>query len=160
MNQKEALRSVLKQAQLNGFPFRRWYQTHLRRSWPGSRRAFELLATEGRHYALLFSHDFAHYFWREGSKISFAVPAITYPRVNSQGGVVEVTRKSFTRRTNKPNAWKYHLSQMAAADDPLAYICRFLPVPVAPRHPRPEEPRPVEAVRPQHSEARAQPFVL
>jgi len=23
--------------------------------------------------------------------------------------------------------WKYHLRQMAAADNPIAYLCRFLP---------------------------------
>jgi len=23
--------------------------------------------------------------------------------------------------------WKYHLRQMAAADDPIDYVCRFLP---------------------------------
>jgi hypothetical protein len=155
MNHKEALRAVLMQAQLNGFPFRRWFQTHLRCSWPGSREAFALLATEGRHYTLLFSHDFARYFWRVGSKISFVVPAITYPRVNSQGGVIEVTRKAFIRRTNKPNAWKYHLSQMAAADDPLDYICRFLPAQIAPNH-----SRPVEAARLPRPAAHTKPFIL
>jgi hypothetical protein len=62
-----------------------------------------------------------------GAQISFMVPSITYPRVNSQGDVVQVTRKPFTRRTIKPNVWKYHLSQMAAAEDPIEYLGRFLP---------------------------------
>jgi len=51
---------------------------------------------------------------------------MTYSRVNSQGQVVEVTRKPFTRRTIKANVWKYHLSQMATAEDPVEYIGRFL----------------------------------
>jgi hypothetical protein len=41
--------------------------------------------------------------------------------------VVQVTRKPFTRRTIKPDVWKYHLRQMANADDPIEYLCRFLP---------------------------------
>jgi hypothetical protein len=48
--------------------------------------------------------------------------------VNSQGDVVHVTRKPFTRRIIKPDVWKYHLRQMAAAQDPIEYLCRFLPV--------------------------------
>lgn len=127
VSRKEILHAALKQAQANGFLFRHWFQSHVLPEWPGARRAFALLASEGRHYTLLFSHDFARYFWRSGKPISFVVPATTYPRVDGQGGVVQVTRKPFTRRTNKPDVWKYHLREMAAADDPLAYLCRFLP---------------------------------
>jgi lipid A disaccharide synthetase len=47
--------------------------------------------------------------------------------VNAQGKVVQVTRKPFTRRIIKPDVWKYHLRQMAAAEDPIDYLCRFLP---------------------------------
>ena len=61
--------------------------------------------------------------------MSFMVPAVTYSRVNSQGDVLQVTRKPFTRRTIKPDVWKYHLRQMAAAEDPIDYLCRFLPAP-------------------------------
>ena len=61
--------------------------------------------------------------------MSFMVPSVTYPRVNSVGAVVQVTRKSFTRRTIKRDAWKYHVRQMAVADDPIDYLCRFLPAP-------------------------------
>ena len=59
--------------------------------------------------------------------MSFMVPGVTYSRVNSQGDVLQVTRKPFTRRTIKPDVWKYHLRQMAAAEDPIDYLCRFLP---------------------------------
>jgi len=127
MNRKEMLRLLLNQAQFNGFEFRRWFLSHVQPSWLGAEQALTLLAGEGRHYTLIFSHEFARSFWRTGAQISFMVPSITYPRVNSQGGVVQVTRKPFTRRTIKPDVWKYHLRQMAAAEDPVDYLCRFLP---------------------------------
>jgi hypothetical protein len=76
--------------------------------------------------------------------MSFQVPSVTYPRVNSVGAVVQVTRKSFTRRTIKRDAWKYHVRQMAAADDPVEYLCRFLPAPDQQRL-RPSMPEQVAA---------------
>jgi hypothetical protein len=127
MNRKEMLRLLLNQAQFNGFEFRRWFESHVHPLWPGSELALALLAGEGRHYTLLFSHEFARCFWRTGSQISFTVPSITYPRVTAQGEVVQVTRKPFTRRTNKPGVWRYHLRQMATSEDPIDYLCRFLP---------------------------------
>jgi|ERR1700733_2596195 len=128
MNRKDLLRLLLNQAQFNGFEFRRWFQTHIQSVWPGTEPALAVLATEGRYYAMLFSHDFARSYWRTGARISFMVPSITYPRVNRRGEVVTVTRKPFTRRTIKPDVWKYHLRQMAASEDPIAYLRRFLPV--------------------------------
>ena len=127
MNRKELLRFLLNQAQFNGFEFRRWFQSNVHPIWPGAEQALNLLATEGRHYTLLFSHDFARCYWRSGAHMSFMVPSTTYPRITAQGDVVQVTRKPFTRRTIKPDVWKYHLRQMAAADDPIDYVCRFLP---------------------------------
>ena len=62
-----------------------------------------------------------------GAHMSFQVPSVTYPRVNSSGDVIQVTRKPFTRRTIKADVWKYHLRQMAASEDPIDYLCRFLP---------------------------------
>jgi hypothetical protein len=59
--------------------------------------------------------------------MSFMVPSVTYPRITSQGDIVQVTRKPFTRRTIKPDVWKYHLSRMAATENPIDYLCRFLP---------------------------------
>jgi hypothetical protein len=127
MNRKELLRLLLNQAQFNGFEFRRWFQSAVRPAWDGAEPALSLLDSESRFYALIFSHEFARCFWRTGAHMSFMVPSITYPRVNSLGEVVQVTRKPFTRRTIKPDVWKYHLRQMAAADDPIDYLCRFLP---------------------------------
>ena len=132
MDRKEKLRRLMNQALFNGFEFRQWYQSNVQPEWPGTEQALTLLASEGRHYTLLFSHDFARSFWRTGSHISFSVPATSYQRVNSRGEVINVTRKPFTRRSIKPDVWKYHLRQMAAADDPIAYLCRFLPVPDQP----------------------------
>jgi hypothetical protein len=127
MNRKELLRLLVNQAQSNGFEFRRWYQTNVQPVWPGAEQALAVLADEGRYFALVFSHDFVRCYWRTGARISFSVPSVTYPRVNRKGEVVVVTRKPFTRRTIKPDVWKYHLRQMAAAEDPVAYLCRFLP---------------------------------
>ncbi|MGA2536629.1 MAG: hypothetical protein ABSF53_11475 [Terracidiphilus sp.] len=127
MNRKDLLRLLLNQAQFNGFEFRRWFQSNVRQIWPGTEPALALLSEEGRHFTLLFSHEFASCFWRPGGQMSFMVPATSYSRVNSRGGVVQVTRKQFTRRTIKPDVWKYHLRQMAVADDPIEYLCRFLP---------------------------------
>lgn len=126
MDSKEVLQSVLHKAVFNGFEFRRWFQAKVRPVWPGTDEAVALLASEGRHYALIFSHEFARSFWSSGSQIVFSVPGTSYSRVNSRGEVIQVTRKPFTRRTNKPGVWKYHLRQMAAAADPLEYLCRFL----------------------------------
>jgi hypothetical protein len=127
MNRKELLRLLLNQAQFNGFEFRRWFLAHVRPVWPGAEEALTLLSTEGRHFTLIFSHDFARCFWRSGARMSFMVPTVTYPRVNPKGEVIQVTRKSFTRRAIKKDVWKYHLRQMAAADDAIGYLCRFLP---------------------------------
>jgi len=129
MNRKELLRVLLNQAQFNGFEFRRWFQGHVGPKWPGSDEALTLLAGEGRHFTLIFSHEFARCFWRTGAHISFMVPSATYSRVNGQGEVVQVTRKPFTRRMIKPDVWRYHLQQMAVAEDPIDYLCRFLPAP-------------------------------
>ena len=126
------LRRLMNQALFNGFEFRQWFQSHVQPAWPGTEQALTLLASEGRHYTLLFSHDFARSFWRAGSHIRFSVPATSYQRVNSRGEVINVTRKPFTRRSIKPDVWKYHLRQMAIADDPVEYLCRFLPVPDQP----------------------------
>ena len=133
MNRIELLGLLLNQAQFNGFEFRHWFQSHIRPVWPGGEQALTLLASEGRFCSLLFSHEFARCFWRTGALISFSVPSITYPRVNSRGEVIQVTRKPFTRRTIKPDVWRYHLRQMAIADDPVAYLCRFLPAAVQAR---------------------------
>ncbi len=128
MTRVEVLGLLLNQAQFNGFEFRNWYQANIQSSWPGTELAIDILSREGRYYCLLFSHEFAQCFWRTGSAISFRVPSITYSRVNGKGEVVEVKRKPFTRRSVKADVWKYHLRQMAEAENPIEYLCRFLPI--------------------------------
>jgi hypothetical protein len=117
---------VIRQARTNGFPFRRWFQTAIDPSWNSFDDAVELLAQGRRYYALLFAHEFARTFWKQGSQISFVVPASSYTRRDREGRIVTVTRKPFTRRTLKADVWKYHLREMAAHDEPLRYIRRFL----------------------------------
>lgn len=127
MNRRELLGLLVSHAQFNGFDFQEWFEVRLQRTWPGAEQALTLIASEGRDYALLFSHDFARCYWRSGARISFVVPSVTYARINRRGEVIQVTRKPFTRRTMKPDVWKYHLRQMAASEDPLNYLKRFLP---------------------------------
>jgi hypothetical protein len=127
MNRKEMLRPLLNQAQFNGFEFRRWFRRHVHPVWPGAEQAMSLLGSQGRSYTLLFSHDFARCFWRSGAHMSFAVPSASYSRVTSSGDIVQVTRRPYTRRLIKRDAWKYHLRQMALAEDPILYLYRYLP---------------------------------
>lgn len=128
MTHNEILRILVSQARRNGFEFRKWFEARIQPEWTGADDAFQLLCSGSRYYALLFSHEFAQAFWKQGEQISFVVPASTYTRRGDDGSIVTVTRKPFTRRTLKPDAWKYHLREMAAAGDPLLYIRRFLPV--------------------------------
>ncbi|MDR3740029.1 MAG: hypothetical protein P4L40_13535 [Terracidiphilus sp.] len=135
------LQMLVNQAQFNGFDFQQWFQMQIGQEWRGRDWALEYLSVEKRYFALLFSHEFAKYFWHTGARISFTVPAMTYSRVNSRGEVIVVTRKPFTRRSVKPDAWKYHLRQMAAAEDPVQYLSRFLPAAhaVVPRKGAPQD---------------------
>jgi hypothetical protein len=126
MTRQELLRIVIRQARANGFPFRKWFQFAIDPSWKSFEDSIEVLCQGRRYYALLFAHDFARAFWKQGSQISFVVPTATYTRRDKNGRIVTVTRKPFTRRTLKADVWKYHLREMAAQDEPLRYIRRFL----------------------------------
>jgi len=127
MTRQETLFMLLSQAMVNGFEFRRWYQSNISREWPGTDESIELLAAESRFYALVFSHEFARAFWKQGAQMSFIVPSMTYSRMNGRGEVETISRKPFTRRTIKADVWKYHLRQMALSEDPIRYLKRFLP---------------------------------
>lgn len=126
MTNRELLRIVILHARANGFEFRKWFRAQTESSWTSLDDAVDLLASGKRYYSLLFSHEFASHFWRQGSQISFVVPAVEYTRRDKQGKEVVIQRKAFTRRTLKADAWRYHLREMAAADDPLRYIRRFM----------------------------------
>lgn len=126
MTRKDLLQLLVMQARANGFELRKWYQSRIERHWSSPEAALATLAAGQRYYALLFSHEFAQAFWKQGSQIQFVVPTQQFLRVNAKGQRVTVTRKAYTRRTLKPNAWKYHLREMAACEEPLRYIRRFL----------------------------------
>ena len=126
MTRKELLRLIMLQARANGFELRSWFQSSISRDWPGAEAAVEILASGRHYYALLFSHEFARHFWKQGEQIQFVVPTQRFSRVNARGETINVTRKAYTRRTLKANAWQYHLRQMATFDEPLRYIRRFL----------------------------------
>jgi hypothetical protein len=128
MTRLELLTIVLGRARTNGFEFRRWYTARLGLPWISSEASLVLLEQQRRYYALLFSHDFAAAFWKPGEDITFSIPAQTFQRVLPNGSVITVTRKQFTRRSARPDAWRYHLRQMALAEEPLRYLRRYLNV--------------------------------
>lgn len=128
MTRLELLQVLVGQARANGFPFKKWYVGRIGRPWVSSEEALETLADERRYYALLFSHEFAQSFWKAGELITFQVPTQTFSRAMSDGTVKIVTRKAYTRRSAREDVWRYHLREMAASDEPLKYIRRFVRV--------------------------------
>ncbi len=127
MTRKETLLILINQAMDNGFEFRRWYESTISPDWLGPQAAIDHINSKGRFYSLIFAHEFARAFWKKGAQMNFVVPSATYARMNGKGQVVTINRKPFTRRTMKADVWKYHLRQMALADDPMRYLKRFLP---------------------------------
>jgi len=128
MTRLELLKIVIGQARTNGFELRRWYTARLALPWTGTADAIAALEQNRRYYALLFSHDFAIAFWKPGAEITFQVPAQTFPRRMPDGTIQIVTRKPFIRRRARKDAWRYHLREMALAEEPLRYIRRYLNV--------------------------------
>jgi hypothetical protein len=145
MTRLELLKIVVGQARLNGFKFRHWYSVRIGLHWSTPAAAFRVLETQRRYYALLFSHEFASCFWKSGTEITFQVSRQTFQRTMPDGSVMTVSRKPFTRRSARKDVWRYHLREMALAEDPLAYISKYLrveeqldaeePVAVAPASP-------------------------
>lgn len=128
MTKQELLELVVGRARTNGFTFRRWYTAHLGREWQSATEAITALGDERRYYALLFSHEFARNFWKAGTEMTFQVPRHEFPRRGVDGTIRTVVRKGYTRRLTREDAWRYHLREMAAAEEPLRYIRRFLPI--------------------------------
>ncbi|MFZ0662419.1 MAG: hypothetical protein WAM66_06990 [Acidobacteriaceae bacterium] len=126
MTKKELIRLLVLQARANGFEFRKWYQSRIDAQWTTMEAAAETLSNGSRYYALLFSHPFARHFWKAGRQMQFLVPTQEFKRLNRRGEEITVVRKAYTRRTMRGNSWEYHLREMAAADEPLRYIRRFL----------------------------------
>jgi hypothetical protein len=98
------------------------------RPWKNANEAVETLAAERRYYALLFSHEFARTFWKPGELMTFQVPRQSFPRRMADGSIRTVTRKPYTRRRTRDDAWEYHLREMSMEEEPLRYVRRFLRV--------------------------------
>ncbi len=128
MTRFELLKIVIGRARANGFEFRRWYTTRLALPWKSADKALATLEQQRHYYALLFSHEFAEAFWKPGSEITFQVPAGTFQRRMPDGSIQTIERKPFTRRSARKDAWRYHLREMALAEEPLRYIRRYLNV--------------------------------
>jgi hypothetical protein len=126
MTRKELIHLLVLQARANGFEFRKWFQSKVGGEWKSTEAAIDTLSKGGRYYTLLFSHQFARHFWRPGQQMQFVVPTQEFRRLNRQGEEITVVRKAYTRRTMRGNSWEYHLREMAALDEPLHYIRRFL----------------------------------
>jgi hypothetical protein len=87
-----------------------------------------MLCAERRYYALLFSHEFASSFWKAGERITFQVPTQTFTRRKADGTIGTVSRKAYTRRSTRDDAWRYHLRELAIAEEPLRYMRKYLRV--------------------------------
>ena len=128
MTRFELLQLLVGQARTNGFEFRKWYVSKLGLPWQNARHAVEMLAAERRYYALLFSHEFASSFWKAGEVMTFQVPTQTFMRKMADGTIGTVNRKGYTRRSTREDAWLYHLKELAAVEEPLRYMRRYLRV--------------------------------
>lgn len=126
MTRNELLQHLILQARERGFEFRRWFRVHTARPWTTPADAVEWLAQGTRAHMLLFSHSFARAFFREGERIRFIQPALAYQRIGPNGSIQSVQRRAHTRQSNREDVWLYHLREMAAADEPLRYIRRYL----------------------------------
>ena len=128
MTRFELLHLLVAQARSNGFDFRKWYTTRLGLPWESTQQSVETLSTERRYYALLFSHDFASSFWKPGERITFQVPNQTFTRRMADGSIATVSRKAYTRRSTRPDAWRYHLRELALSEEPLRTMRKYLRV--------------------------------
>jgi len=128
MTRFELLQLLIAQARANGFEFRKWYIRRLGLPWQTTRQAVESLSVERRYYALLFSHEFASNFWKAGERITFQVPTQSFTRRKKDGTIGTVIRKGYTRRSTRDDAWRYHLKELAVAEEPLRYMRRYLRV--------------------------------
>ena len=106
MTRFELLHLIVAQARANGFEFRKWYTARLGLPWQTTRQSVETLCAERRYYALLFSHEFASSFWKAGERITFQVPNQTFTRRKADGAIVTVSRKAYTRRSTRSDAWR------------------------------------------------------
>jgi hypothetical protein len=144
MTRLELLTVIIGRARSNGFEFRRWYTARMGVPWISPQAALVLLDGQRRYYSLIFSHEFAQAFWKAGSEITFDVPEQVFERAMPDGTRRTIRRQPFMRRSLRPNAWRYHLREMALAEEPLRYLRKYLHieddlqlVPTTPDEPKP-----------------------
>jgi hypothetical protein len=128
MTRLDLLKIAIGRARANGFELRRWFTSRLALPWTSADDAIAILEQHRHYYALLFSSEFAQAFWKPGAEMTFQVPAQTFPRRMPDGTIKMIARKPFTRRSARKDAWRYHLREMALAEEPLRYIRRYLNV--------------------------------
>ncbi len=126
MTRLDLLKTLVRQARANDFPFRKWYTSQLGLPWTSFDEAIETLSSERRYYALIFSHEFAQALWKDGEKMTFVLPNSSFQRLNKNGEIITVERRAFTRRSAREGAWRFHLQQLALAEEPLRYMRRYL----------------------------------
>lgn len=126
MTRTRLLQLLVQQARANGFDFRKWFTNHVGIPWTGADHAVEWLSRSERCSILLFSRSFAEHFWRRGQRVTFLVPAQQFQRIAQDGSVQVVNRRAHLRQSSRENVWQFHLSEMAAASQPLRYIRRYL----------------------------------
>ncbi|MBS1815973.1 MAG: hypothetical protein JSS87_13955 [Acidobacteria bacterium] len=141
MTRQDLLKLLIAHARTNGFKFKPWFVQHSGRPWVTAEDAVTWLGVGRRSYMLLFSPEFAQSFWKSGEQITFAVPQQEFQRVLPNGKVLTVKRKAFTRRTSRPDVWKYHLREMAASEEPLRYLRKYLHIEEALEEEAPHETR-------------------
>lgn len=139
MTRLELLQILIGRARENGFDFKRWYVACLRLPWENAQSALETVGSQQRHYALLFHHEFAQAFWKDGDALTISVPAQTFERLMPDGTTKLVERKSYVRRKGRAGVWRYHLREMAVQEEPLRYMRRFVNVEEEAEAPVPEE---------------------
>ncbi len=151
MTRLDLLQLVVARARAHGFEFRRWYTTRLGLPWISAEAAVRLLEQQRRYYALIFAHEFASTFWKPGADLTFDVPPQSFERAMPDGTTRTVQRKTFIRRSARPQAWRYHLREMALAEEPLRYLRKYLHIeeqldpetqPAAPTAPSKASPTP------------------
>jgi len=128
MTRFDLLHLLVAQARANGFEFRKWYISTLKLPWETTRKAIQALCAQRRYYVLLFDHEFASTFWKPGERITFQVPMQTFTRRKADGSIGTVSRKGYTRRSSRDDAWRYHLRELAVAEEPLRYMRRYIRV--------------------------------
>ena len=117
MTNEEILKSAIRKAQeRGGWVFRIRYDDSSVKEFSDDAllNQCRFMISEGIHYRVIFSHNFAKAFWGDDEiSVDDIAP---YALQNSEGNNIWGT---FI-------AWQYHLQQMVLSDDPIEYLKIFL----------------------------------